>query len=73
MAVEVKKKPDESTEELIRRFNKRVIESGILKEAKKRQFKGKNISRRLKRINALYRLREKEAREYFKKIGFLSS
>jgi len=71
MAVEVKKKADESVEGMIRRFTKNVIEAGIIKEVKNRRFKGRNISERMKKVGALRRKKDRERREYLIKIGAL--
>jgi ribosomal protein S21 len=71
MAVEVKRKADESVEGMIRRFTKNVIEAGIIKEVKNRRFKGRNISERMKKVSALRRKKDRERREYLIKIGAL--
>lgn len=71
MTVEVKKKQGESSEALIRRFTKRVLESGIINQAKKTRFRSKPLSERAKKISALRRLKDRQRREYLIKIGVL--
>ena len=62
--VEVKPKPNESIERMIRRFNKKVKKSGILEEVRDRRFHEKPSKvRRLKKQRAK-RLARKAQREY---------
>ena len=53
--LEIRKKEGESTGSFLYRFGKRVKQSGILKEVKKRRFKGRAVNRRKVRLAALYR------------------
>jgi ribosomal protein S21 len=69
--VEVRKKDNESTESLLRRFTKRVQLSGVLLEAKKGQYKEPSKSRQQRRVSALRRNKIRSKREYLKKIGKL--
>jgi len=55
MHITVKKREGESTSAFLYRFNKRVKQSGILKEAKKRRFKARPPNRQKRRNAALYR------------------
>jgi len=71
MVVEVKRKQGEPSEALIRRFSKRVLESGIISQIKKTRFKTKPLSRRAKKISALRRKKDRERQEYLIKIGVL--
>ena len=69
MVINVKKRENENVNSLLFRFGKRVKQSGILREARKRRFHARNVNRIKRRTSALYR-NEKErtiARE--KKYG----
>ena len=55
MAIEIKKREGESVSSMLYRFKKRVKQSGILKEAKKRRFYGRSENRVARRRSALYR------------------
>jgi len=67
--VEVKKKDNESFENLLRRFNRKVQQSGILVRARKTRFFEPAKSRNLKRTAAQRRSVMKSAREELKKLG----
>mgnify|MGYP001614118945 CR=1 FL=1 len=69
--VEVRKKDNESTESLLRRFTKRVQLSGVLIEVKKGQYQEPSKSREQRRVSALRRNKIRSKREYLKKIGKL--
>jgi small subunit ribosomal protein S21 len=47
------RKDDESTESLVRRFNKKVTQSGILTEARRKKYFEKPISKKEQREVAL--------------------
>ena len=67
--VEVKKKDNESFESLLRRFNRKVQQSGILIRARKTRFFSKPKSRNLERAAARRRARIKDEKEEQKKYG----
>ena len=67
--VEVKKKDNESFDNLLRRFNRKVQQSGILVRARKTRFFAPAKSRNLKRSAAQRRSVMKEQREELKKLG----
>jgi len=69
--VEVRKKDGESIESLIRRFSKRVQQSGVLIRAKKSRFKESEKNRREQRDDAIRRQKIREKKEYLRKIGKL--
>lgn len=71
MAVEVKRKKGESFEGLLRRFNRRIIEGGVILQAKKIQFFAKKPNDNALRKSALRRKESREKREYLRKIGKL--
>lgn len=58
--VEVRKKPKETTVSLIRRFSSKVRMSGVLVEAKKRQYKKSPLKKRAKKEKALRRIEKKK-------------
>ena len=71
MAVEVRKKPRESTSGMLRRFSRKVQLSGILLSARKARFRKKKRSKKLRRQDALYRKQAREKREKMEKLGLL--
>ncbi len=68
---EVKRKRGETFESLLRRFTRKVQQSGRLIQAKKVRFYERPKSEAKRRVTALRRLRIQEEREYLKKIGKL--
>jgi len=71
MAIEVRKKDNESSASLLRRFVRRVQQSGILVEARKSRFYTKEGSKRKKRESALRREELRRLRERLYKAGQL--
>jgi len=69
MALEVKKKEKESSQNLVRRFTKRVQQSGILLRARKTMFKKREKSRGMEKEAALRREKMKREYEKLKKLG----
>lgn len=67
--VEVKSKNHESFEKLLRRFTKKIIQSGKLLQARKVRFKYRPKSKRQYRSAAAYRMKVQDQREYLKKLG----
>lgn len=71
MPIEVKKKDGENVNALLYRFNKKLKQSGVLKEAKKRRFHSRVVNKNKKRAGALYRSgRAKELKRTRKVSGF---
>ncbi|MFH1111501.1 MAG: 30S ribosomal protein S21 [Patescibacteria group bacterium] len=70
--IEVKKKEHESVESLIRRFNKRIQQSGVLLRAKKRRFYEPARSKEERRGAALRSRLIQERKEYLRKTGQLT-
>jgi len=62
----IRKDPNESVENLIRRFNKKVAQSGVLVVAKKKRYFEKPISKKKQREIAIRKrlYREQKAKEY---------
>ena len=69
--VEVKRKDGESFESLLRRFNRKIQQSGVLIRARKIRFYEPARSRNLLREDALRRAINREKREELKKLGKL--
>ncbi|MDD3487270.1 MAG: 30S ribosomal protein S21 [Candidatus Moranbacteria bacterium] len=67
--IEVKKKDRETSESLIRRFSRRVHQSGVLLSARKGRFYAKPKSRRQVRESAQYRAKVRKEVDKLKKIG----
>jgi len=67
--IEVKKKDRESSESLIRRFNRRVQQSGVLVRARKSRFRVEEKSKRQMRAGAMYKQKVKTIVDRLKKMG----
>lgn len=67
--VEVKRKESESFESLLRRFNRKIQQSGILIRARKTRFFEPGKSRNLLRVAARRRSQLRALREELKKMG----
>ncbi len=70
--VETKRKKGESFDALLRRWQRRVIESGQVIQAKKIRYRTKAKSKTARQKSALHRLESSTQREYLKKIGKLT-
>jgi len=73
MAVEVKRKQNESVESLLRRFSKRVLQSRVIFRAKATKYRNKPKTKRQIKEAALRRQYIRSKREYLQKIGQLPS
>ena len=71
MGQEVSRKKGETFESMMRRFSRRVQQSGKLLQAKKIRFHMPTKSRNLTRVSALRREEIKKKRDYLKKVGKL--
>ena len=69
MALEIKKEGRETSQSLVRRFSRRMKQSGILLRARKMRFKGKAKSRQMKKRSALRREELKKEYEKMEKMG----
>ena len=67
--IEVKKKDRETSESLIRRFSRRVQQSGVLVRARKTRFRVEDKSKREIRDGAMYRAKVKKVVDHLKKMG----
>jgi len=64
-----KKDPKESTESLIRRFTRKVQQSGLILEAKSHQYHEKPLSKRERRRKAIVRRARKDVKIQKIKLG----
>jgi ribosomal protein S21 len=69
--VEVRKKEGESGASLLYRFSKKIKQSGVLREAKKRRFSKRPVTKRQRRLSALHREQKRKKFEQAKKLGIL--
>ncbi len=67
--MEIKRREGEPMGTFLYRFTKKMRQSGILIESKKRRFKGRPISKRSRRASALYREQKKKEVEKARKMG----
>lgn len=67
--VEVKRKENESFDSLLRRFNRKIQQSGVLVRARKTRFFEPEKSRNLQRSIAIRRSELREIREEQKRTG----
>ncbi|OGY99204.1 MAG: hypothetical protein A2945_05505 [Candidatus Liptonbacteria bacterium RIFCSPLOWO2_01_FULL_52_25] len=71
MGVEVRKRSGESASALLFNFTKRIKRSGVLKEARKRRFRGRAQSRLKRKRSAIHRDVKKKDYERQKKLGLI--
>lgn len=69
--MEIKRKKGETFEAFLRRFNKRLMQSGILLQYKKIRYLEKGKSRNMQKQSAVKRKSKREKIEYLKKTGRL--
>ena len=71
VAIEVKKKIGETTRSLLRRFSRRIQQSGVLIRARKSRFREKERSKAERRNSALRRVKIVGEKEKLRKMGLL--
>lgn len=64
-----KKDAKESTESLIRRFSRKVLQAGVVAEVKQKQYFEKPISKRERRLKAIVRRDRKADKAKRAKLG----
>jgi ribosomal protein S21 len=69
--MELKRREGEPVSTFLHRFTKKVRQSGILVEAKKRRFQTRKSSKSKKRISAIYREAKRKEVERMKKMGVI--
>ena len=67
--VEVKRKQNESTGSLLRRFSRFVQQSGVLLKAKRSQFRMKKMNERREKNAAIMGMHLRELRRRLEKLG----
>lgn len=67
--IEVTKKDRESSESLIRRFSRRIQQSGVLVRARKIRFRAEEKSKRELREGAMYKMKVRKVVSKLKKMG----
>ncbi|OGZ33405.1 MAG: hypothetical protein A2Y98_03740 [Candidatus Portnoybacteria bacterium RBG_19FT_COMBO_36_7] len=71
MAIEVRKKDKESTGSLLRRFSRRVQQSGVLLRARRVRFFQKEKTKRQVKASALRRQELRKQRVHLLKLGLI--
>jgi ribosomal protein S21 len=67
----VRKKEGETGSSLLYRFTKKIRQSGVLKETKKRRFYKRSQNRAKRKLAAIYREEKKKEVEKAKKMGII--
>ena len=67
--IEARRKEGETSTNLLYRFSKRVKQSGILTETRKRRFHGRAQNKRKRRLSAQYRAGKRTELARQKKLG----
>lgn len=67
--IEVKKGENESTTSLIRRFTKKIQESGILARVRSSRFRKRTLSDLKKKEMAIKKARSKQKMDFLRKLG----
>jgi len=67
--MEIRKKEGEPITSLMFRFNKRIRQSGVLREVRKRRFKDRDQNKTKRRASAIYRSVKKDEVLKLKKLG----
>jgi len=70
--IEVKKNPNENNASIVRRFSRRIQESGIIRKVKNSRYNKRKESKLTIKKSALKRLQKKEEIERLKKLGKIS-
>ncbi len=71
MPIEVKRKKGETFESFVRRFNRRLMQSGTFLQFKKNIYFKKDANKNKQKSETLSRKVYREKKEYLKKIGRL--
>ena len=69
--IEVKLREGESFDSLLKRFSRKVQQSGVVIRARKTRYYTRTKSKNLKRVSALRRLENQKKREEMKRLGLL--
>ncbi len=71
MKIEVTKKGNESSKNLIRRFSSQIKRSNILRKARKNQYHQRELSDQMKKREALRKKKKREKYRRLRKLGEL--
>jgi len=71
MPITVRKKEKESVQSLLRRFSRRIQQSGVLLRTRRGRFYVSPLTKRQKRLGALRRQKSQKEREKLYKLGKL--
>jgi len=71
MAIEVKRKKGETFESFVRRFNRRIVQSGVVLQFKKKQYERGTTSKGRRKKTTLEHKVYREKREFLRKLGRL--
>ncbi len=71
--LEVRKRQNESPNSLMFRFNKRVKQSGLVKEARKRRFATRKTSKIKRKSSALHKATQQQEYTRKKKLGLIET
>lgn len=71
MPIEVRKKEKETSQNLLRRFTRRIQQSGVLLRARRSRFYVPELTKRQKKLSALRRMVTQKEREKLYKLGKL--
>lgn len=69
--VSVKKREGEASNALIFRFTKKVRRSGTILETRKRRFKDRPVSRRKRRLSAIFKAGKRQEMARDRKLGIV--
>lgn len=67
--IEVKKSSSENNTSLLRRFSRKVIESGLVKEVKSKRYNERDMSKLSQKDMALRKMMRRKEVEKLKKLG----
>lgn len=67
--MELKRRGGESMSAFLYRFSKKMQQSGVLREAKKKRYKHRSVNKNKRRLSALYREGKRKEAEKTKKMG----
>ncbi|PIU98382.1 30S ribosomal protein S21 [Candidatus Wolfebacteria bacterium CG03_land_8_20_14_0_80_40_12] len=67
--MEIKRREGEPISAFLYRFSKKIQQSGVLREVKKRRYKDRAVSRLKRRLSALHRERKRKEVQRAKKMG----
>ncbi len=70
-SVGVRKRGGESASALLYRFSKKVKQSGVIKEFRKRKFHERTHGKRQRRLSAIHRENKRAELERMRKLGLL--